>query len=181
VLAGLPANEKFLFKLDAQDASLKDHLKLQMLSRYGNETHFITVNDKEYFVFDRNQKGQSLQVDEKMPVIPVIYFAKNSSALDAESMRVLDQACDILKQHSDYIIDIHAHADARASDAFNDILTEKRMISARNYLITKGIDKKRVKGFYHGKKMLLIKCPDDKCSEEQHRQNRRTEFQFVKK
>lgn len=180
ILTGLPADSKYLFKLDAQDASLQDQLKLQMLSRYGNETHFITANDKDYFVYDRNQKGSTMVHDEKLPVIPVIYFAKNSSTLDGESMKVLDQAAEVLKKHPEYSIDIHAHADSRASDAFNDVLTERRMVSARNYLISKGIDKKRMKGFYHGKKMLLVKCPDDKCTEEQHKQNRRTEFQFVK-
>jgi hypothetical protein len=50
-----------------------------------------------------------------------------------------------------------------------------------DYIVSKGIDKARVSGKGYGESKLVNKCKDGvKCSEDEHQQNRRTEFRIVK-
>jgi outer membrane protein OmpA-like peptidoglycan-associated protein len=63
---------------------------------------------------------------------------------------------------------------------------KKRAEKATQYIQEKIKNPTRIKGIGYGENKLLISCPCDKkskttCSEEEHQQNRRTEFRIIKK
>lgn len=61
-------------------------------------------------------------------------------------------------------------------------LSERRARSTMQYIIKKGgISKSRITGRGYGETALVNDCTNNKkCSEEQHQQNRRSEFIVIK-
>ncbi len=60
-------------------------------------------------------------------------------------------------------------------------LSQKRAQTAVDYVVSKCVDKKRLAPKGMGESQLGNKCADGtECSEEEHAQNRRTEFKVKK-
>ena len=88
----------------------------------------------------------------------------------------------VLKDNPTIVIELSAHTDCRASDDYNMSLSDKRAKSAAQYIIDKGgIDKSRITGKGYGESMLINRCANGvKCTEEEHQENRRTEFKVLR-
>ncbi|MCB0781243.1 MAG: OmpA family protein, partial [Flavobacteriales bacterium] len=70
--------------------------------------------------------------------------------------------------------------DSRASDTYNLVLSEARANSAVDYLVRKGVDPERIVARGYGENRPVNKCTDGvTCTEEEHQQNRRTEFKVT--
>jgi len=78
-------------------------------------------------------------------------------------------------------IELSSHTDCRGKDAYNMSLSQKRAKSAVDYLIIEGIDASRVVSKGYGESKPSESCVCEKCSEEQHQRNRRTEFKVLSK
>ena len=86
-----------------------------------------------------------------------------------------------LEYNPTIVIEIGSHTDSRSAAKANLILSEKRAKASVDYIVSKGIDKARLTGKGYGESKLVNKCKDGvKCKEEEHQQNRRTEFKIVK-
>jgi outer membrane protein OmpA-like peptidoglycan-associated protein len=109
-------------------------------------------------------------------VINNIYYDFDKWTLRPESFVELNKIVEILKENSQMIIQINSHTDARGSDQYNQVLSEKRAQSVVDYLISKGISPSRLKYKGWGESNLLIK---DAQTEEEHQLNRRTTFNLV--
>ena len=82
-----------------------------------------------------------------------------------------------LKENPKIKIEVRNHTDSRGSAKSNLILSNRRASAIRNYLVQHGISSTRISAKGFGEAQLLNYCKDGvKCSEEQHRQNRRTEI-----
>ncbi|MDX5479627.1 MAG: OmpA family protein, partial [Cyclobacteriaceae bacterium] len=88
----------------------------------------------------------------------------------------LDKLVQILKDNPSIRIELSSHTDARASDAYNDALSQRRAESAVAYIVSKGIDASRLVAKGYGKRQLIIK---EAQTEEEHQVNRRTEFKVI--
>ena len=74
-----------------------------------------------------------------------------------------------------------SHTDVRGTDEYNQVLSENRAKSAVEYLIEQGIEKNRLTFKGYGEKVLVNKCKNNvSCTEEEHQENRRTEFKVTK-
>ena len=75
---------------------------------------------------------------------------------------------------------LDSHADSRASDPYNDALSNRRVKSTSKYLVEHGIDPQRISQAYFGERNLVNDCGNDVlCTEAQHQFNRRTEFELT--
>ena len=74
-----------------------------------------------------------------------IHFALDQSNISPESARVLDQIAAVLLEYPFIVIELQGHTDPRASDAYNQALSERRALSARNYLLQRGIEPERMR------------------------------------
>ncbi|MFM7730771.1 MAG: carboxypeptidase regulatory-like domain-containing protein [Flavobacteriales bacterium] len=118
-------------------------------------------------------KGDVVQLDN-------IYYDYGKAILRPESYTSLDQVYAVMEANPKMTIEIQSHTDSRGSASFNLKLSQDRAKSAADYLISKGIDKKRVKSKGFGETKILNKCKDGvECSEEEHGTNRRTEFKVI--
>jgi outer membrane protein OmpA-like peptidoglycan-associated protein len=73
-----------------------------------------------------------------------IYFPTNSSELNDNTKRIVDQVYDIISAYPNYRIEVQGHTDNIGRDDANMRLSETRAISVSNYLISKGIPESRI-------------------------------------
>ena len=76
-------------------------------------------------------------------------------------------------------IQLGAHTDSRSSDSYNLVLSNNRAKATLNYIVSKGVDKLRLKSKGFGELQPLVDCGDN-CSEVEHSINRRCEFIILK-
>jgi peptidoglycan-associated lipoprotein len=74
-------------------------------------------------------------------------------------------------------IDIRSHTDSRQTNKYNEVLSDRRAKSTRNWLIKNGIAPARLTAKGYGETQLVNKCADGvECSEAEHQLNRRSQF-----
>ena len=116
-----------------------------------------------------------------MTIIENVYYEYQKYDLLPEAIITLNKVVDVMKANRDITIDLISHTDSRGSDDFNMKLSEKRAQAAVDYIVSKGVSKTRLKAVGMGESQLVNKCKDGvECSEEEHAQNRRTEFRVKK-
>ena len=110
-----------------------------------------------------------------------IYFDFGTWNITTESKNILDELSAKLERYPDIYLKISAHTDSRGSAKYNQILSERRAESTRNYIALEGyINARRLsfKGF--GEMEPIVPCPMLNCTEEEHKLNRRSEFEIIK-
>jgi outer membrane protein OmpA-like peptidoglycan-associated protein len=109
-----------------------------------------------------------------------IYYDYDKSNIRKDAEPALNELAELLKQYPNMKIELGSHTDSRASESYNQALSQRRAKSAVDYLINKGIDKNRLSWKGYGETQLVNKCSSFvECSEEEHQLNRRTEFKIV--
>ena len=78
-------------------------------------------------------------------------------------------------KHPKINITVESHTDSRGTSSYNKGLSERRAKSTVQYVISKGINEDRLKAIGMGEEVSLFDCSKG-CNEEQHSQNRRSEF-----
>ena len=82
-----------------------------------------------------------------------------------------------MKQNPTMKIDVRSHTDSRATQKYNQTLSDKRAKATIEYMVKSGIDASRLTGRGYGETQPVNKCKDGvDCTEEEHQQNRRSEF-----
>lgn len=108
-----------------------------------------------------------------------IKYGFNKSNIGADAKPILDSLITILNSHP-ITIELSSHTDSRGSSMLNDRLSEDRAKAAAAYIISKGINAKRVTAKGYGSRKLLNKCADGvPCTNEEHQVNRRTEVKVT--
>jgi peptidoglycan-associated lipoprotein len=110
------------------------------------------------------------------PLSPV-FFALDSSDIDAAGQATLQQNADVLKKYAAWQITIEGHADERGSAEYNLALGERRALAARDYLVSLGIPATRVRTVSYGKEFPF----DPARTEEAYAKNRRAHFVITAK
>ena len=108
-----------------------------------------------------------------------INFEFDKSNITKEGAFELDKLVQVLGKYPEMVILVKAHTDNRGSDAYNLSLSDRRAKSTVQYILSKGVAKARISGKGYGETEPKVACGED-CTEEQHAQNRRSEFLIVK-
>ncbi len=119
-------------------------------------------------------------VTDKEVVLNSIFFEFNKSNITQEGAFELDKLVQVLKNNKNMVILVKAHTDNRGSDAYNLRLSDARAKSTVQYILSKGISKEQISGKGMGESEPKVDCKAS-CTEEQHAENRRSEFLIVKK
>jgi outer membrane protein OmpA-like peptidoglycan-associated protein/tetratricopeptide (TPR) repeat protein len=165
------------------------------------EVNFRVECDKPYSIqaskdgFEGNvfpvakSKGPTAKVDASLQPIDVIvtpteiilkpiYFEFDKNNITQEGAFELDKLVQVMKNNDKLVIYAKSHTDRRGSDDYNMTLSERRAQATVQYVISKGISAERISGKGFGESEPKVAC--DKCTEEEHSQNRRSEFLIVK-
>jgi len=111
-----------------------------------------------------------------------IYYDYNSDDIKMGAAKELDQLATIMLDNNDIKILLSAHTDARGQRAYNQALSERRALAAKNYLVRKGVTQSNIRTIGFGESKLRNHCKDSvKCSEAEHVYNRRTEVTVLER
>jgi outer membrane protein OmpA-like peptidoglycan-associated protein len=116
----------------------------------------------------------------KSIVLQKIFYDLDKAEIREDASTDLQKLARFLIDNPGYKVEIAAHTDARGSDEYNMELSQKRAQAVVNYLTANGIDKSRLIAKGYGETKLVNKCANGvNCGEEEHQQNRRTEFTLI--
>ena len=118
-------------------------------------------------------------ITEREVILQPIYFEYNKSNITAQGAEELDKLVKVMNEFPNMVIDAKSHTDNRGADNYNLRLSDRRAKSTVQYIVSKGIAKNRITGSGMGETQPKVACTD--CTEEQHAQNRRSEFLIIKK
>ncbi len=109
-----------------------------------------------------------------------IYYDYDKWDILPESEVELNKLIRILIDNPDMKVEFGSHTNCRGTDSYNKLLSQKRSDSAVGYILRKGISKDRIDAKGYGETRLINRCKNGvKCSDAEHRQNRRTEFKIL--
>lgn len=110
-----------------------------------------------------------------------INFDTNKAIIKPEYFNQLNEAAKTLNSNKDKKFIIYGYTDCLGNFSSNQILSEKRALSIRNYLIERGVSSSQLQAVGKGENSPLNTCtPCNSCSKIEHDQNRRIEFKLVK-
>lgn len=200
VFTNLPGDKVMTFGLDENDPAIKKYTKLYITDSKGNIIkEFSRSNGKFTFtilpadqktlglvyVDDPWLKVLKLKTDSKkdsLTIVENIYYNYGEYKILPEATKTLDKVINIMKNDPQLIIELSSHTDSRSSAEYNMKLSQNRAKAAVDYMIARGVDKSRISGKGYGETKLMNKCADGvECTEEEHAQNRRTEFKISRK
>lgn len=168
---------------------------------YPEENYYLIAEKENYFTtrIDFTTVGKSLDkskleemitnvefqqdlplnqiVIEKPIVLNNIYYDLDKADIKPEAAKELDKLVTIMKDNPEITIELSSHTDARADHDYNMNLSQRRAESAVKYIISNGIESKRLVAKGYGETKLIIENAD---TELEHQQNRRTEFKVIK-
>ena len=109
-----------------------------------------------------------------------IYFNYDKATIRKESLPALEKILTYLNYYKDITVELSAHTDARGSDSYNQVLSQKRAEATVKWLIEHGIDESRMVPKGYGESKLINKCKNGvRCSDSEHMKNRRVELKVL--
>ncbi len=109
-----------------------------------------------------------------------IYYDLNKCDIREDAAIELDKIALIMLDNEEIRVEMGAHTDARASDEYNFLLSQKRAKAALDYLIEKGVSTEKISAVGFGKTKLINICAGSSpCSEKEHQLNRRMEIKLI--
>lgn len=105
----------------------------------------------------------------------MIHFDFDKATLRADDQGGLDQKVAILAANPDLRIRISGHCDERGSDEYNLALGNRRATTAKQYLVSHGVDASRIETASFGEERPIAMGHD----EDSWAQNRRDEFEVL--
>ena len=142
-------------------------IKAEVIEKMKEEekTYFEEVVEMEIGKID---VGKSFTIDN-------ILFATNSYQLNSDSKFILDQFIKFLKENSGVTVTIEGHTDDLGNNAENLTLSQNRANSSLNYIVSKGIEKKRLNAKGYGETKPKVK----NSNSVNRAKNRRTDFRIT--
>jgi len=101
-----------------------------------------------------------------------VYFDFDKSNIKSSQAAILDDDANWIKAHPDKFIILEGHCDERGTVAYNLALGERRANAVRDYLVSLGIDRSRLKTVSYGEERPV----DPGHNEAAWAKNRRVHF-----
>jgi len=122
----------------------------------------------------QNEKGDvKVELDK-------IFFDFDKSKIRDDAAKTLTVLVDLMKKYPSMEVEVSAHTDARGNDQYNLDLSKRRAASTLEYLVSKGIERNRLKSIGYGEMQPLNQCTEESiCKDEEYDINRRCEFTIL--
>jgi len=139
----------------------------------------ITTKGKPSTIIRNDFKLFPLVVDQVVR-LENIFYDYNKADIRPDAAVELDKLVATLADNPTVRIELSSHTDCRGKDAYNMSLSQKRAKSAADYIVSKGVARGRVVSKGYGESKPSEACSCEKCTEDEHQRNRRTEFKVLK-
>lgn len=127
----------------------------------------------------KKPKTEIVKINEPIRLTNIYYDFDDDEILPAAEtdLQVLH---DLMLKYSDMVIELSSHTDAQGISRYNENLSQRRAESAKDWLVNKGVDEERIVAKGYGESVILNHCVNGvRCSDDEHRENRRTEFKII--
>jgi len=136
--------------------------------------------DRQEAQLRQKLQGSGVQVKRNGDQIELIMpgnitFDLNQSSIQPGFVDTLESVALVLKEFDKTIIQVEGHTDSSGSDSYNQLLSEQRAASVRDFLLNQGIEPKRTRAVGYGER-YPIASNDTAAGREQ---NRRVELTLV--
>ena len=125
---------------------------------------------------DSGTQESRLQSFEESSELKDIHFKFDKYDLDNNSRAILKGNADYLKHNPGLQIEVHGHCDERGTNNYNIALGERRAHSTKTYLVSQGVNSKRVRVISFGEEKPFCRDSNETC----WYQNRRAHFMVSK-
>jgi outer membrane protein OmpA-like peptidoglycan-associated protein len=113
---------------------------------------------------------------ERLTGVPgSVHFALDRAVLSTSAQQSLDRAVSALAPYASVRVRLSGHTDVRASQAYNQALSERRVNAVRDYLVARGVSVERLETSALGETAPLAAG----SSVRDHARNRRVELHYV--
>jgi outer membrane protein OmpA-like peptidoglycan-associated protein len=127
-----------------------------------------------------NSSGKSNKTTKEV-IVEDILFDSDKSNLLPDAQRTLEKIALVLNLTTNIKVEISAHTDSNGDDAYNQKLSEARAKSAVDFIVSKGVDPKRVSAKGYGETKITNRCKNGVyCTDDEHQPNRRIEFRILR-
>lgn len=179
------------FRKPLTDKVLNDRgsyeIKLEKPGYFGKTVTYNTLFEKPG-VYEIH-KNLDLTLDKlevggdisKLIEINPIYFDFDKYNIRPDAAVELDKIVKVMNDYPGMVIELGSHTDSRGSDAYNIKLSDRRAKSSAKYIKKYISNPERISGKGYGETKLINQCSNGvKCTDEEHQDNRRTEFIIIK-
>jgi ompA/motB domain protein len=141
----------------------------------------ITVG-KDEVVYELLLKSREVPIKKGMDLAKVfeikeIKFDYNKADIRPDAAVELTKIVEVMREYPKMKIDIRSHTDSRGADSYNLKLSDRRAKATLEWIVKQGIDRKRLKAKGYGETRLVNRCSNGvPCTDEEHQENRRSEF-----
>lgn len=164
--------DQFYVRAIHPDYEVKEQ-SIALKNESGLETLRMPLDQRKKNIKEGEDLAKILKIEE-------IYFDLDQWDIRPDAEIELQKVVDIMNKYPDIKIEIGSHTDSRASKAYNETLSENRAQSTRQWIVNQGINPERITAKGYGEYQLINHCQDDvPCSEEEHQENRRSEFIII--
>ena len=176
-------NGKYTFEKDKVDCDKDYTVRVTGINGYSSNEKPVHTEKKtgETFVeipLEKNIKQIGTGTDLATTFgIKNILFDLDKSYIRKDAAAQLALLVEVMNDYPTMKIDVRSHTDSRQTHEYNERLSDRRAKSTIAWLVKKGIAKDRLTGRGYGETQLVNECADGvDCTEEQHQQNRRSQF-----
>ena len=143
-------------------------------------THAGIINIHEKLDLSMSKLDIGMDLTTLIDIKP-IYFDLGKFIIRKDAALELDKIVKVMNDYPTMKIELGSHTDCRSSIAFNEKLSANRAKVSADYIKSRIQNPERIDAKGYGESKLKIDCPCEgtvksSCSEEDHQQNRRTEF-----
>ena len=181
---------KLIFKEDPEffQAGLNYNITCATDGYFDSQNAFTTIGleqskkfIEEFFLFPPDQPIE-------MPEVRYDYADSALQVIEGvNSKDSLNYLYDILIENPKMVVELQAHTDCRGSIEYNKILSQGRANKCVEYLVSKGIDKRRLVPVGYGESTpreglecnAIENMPTKESQEAAHQRNRRTQFKVL--
>lgn len=110
-------------------------------------------NDPMLSLSKDRPKYQKPQPEEEMPSLDfkLAFFDTDKATLREDAKKSLKPTADYLRKHTDVNVQLEGFCDKRGSDDYNLKLGERRAQAAKAYIVSQGVDAKRITVLSYGR------------------------------
>lgn len=142
---------------------------------YTSSLQFKGTNTTTIYLTEKVSPPAPLDLQDLLK-LENIYFDFDKHAIRSDAAIELAKIVEILNKYPVINLEIVGHTDFRGPALYNERLSLQRATSVKQWLVDRGISSDRITTIGYGEKQPINDCERNKCTKEQHDQNRRTEF-----
>ncbi len=153
-----------------------DNVKKESVNKYdyARKFSFVLMSDSDRL--DAISKIDS-SANYKDYKFMTLFHIDNEFVIEKDFEKELEIMAALLNKRPDWGMEIRSYTDSRGSKVKNQKLSQSRANYVAQYLEKKGVNPRQILPVGFGESMLINHCADGvPCTEEEHRQNRRTEL-----